>query len=200
MSAWHVIDAAAPSKTPPAVTALQGVDGVHLAREGRETVVVDARGKAVEYTAPKGDAVYHIVVGAAASGGKTHVTASASGSGCKVAVAASGSGPAVDASPVVVVVDNTCAVKEDPSLVQPLAAVGAVGPPPDAGVAPPPGGDGAGSDSVYDAAAGGPGGSNPRSARSGCCGAQASPGSPIAMSFVVALGLAVLLRRPRRRR
>jgi len=194
MSALHVIDVAAPAKAPPAVEAIKGTgveSGVRLSRDGRDAVVIDGRGKDLRYTAPRGDAVYHVIVGAPEAGGKAHVTATAADRGCDVAVSASGSGTAVDAHPVVIVLDAACKVSEDPSLTQPLAALGGVGPDP-ARLA----GDGAGSDAVGDGRAS----AAPRSARSGCCGAQAAPGSPIAMAVIVGIGVAGLLRRPRRRR
>jgi hypothetical protein len=109
--AIHVIDAAAPAKGAPDARAID--HGVILTRDGRTTVVVDARGKDLTYTAPAG---IHVVVGAPAD--EAFVSAAKDGDGCKVTVAAAGDGAKVDALPVVVQLDASCAVTEDPSLVE----------------------------------------------------------------------------------
>jgi hypothetical protein len=197
MFALHVIDAAAPAKTPPAVEQLSGADGVVLTRDGRTAVVVAGTGKDLSYTAPKSDATYHVISGAPEKGGQTSIAASASGDGCKVTVSASGGGTKVDARPAVVVLDASCAVAEDPSLVQPLAAVGGGDRGYDAGVG---GGDGGGSGTGGSSGGGtGDGGSgaggDPRSARSGCCGAQTTPGSAASLTVVILFGQVALLRR-----
>ncbi len=128
MSALHVIDVAAPSKAAPTVTALAGVDGVVLERDGRRAVVVAAAvgAKEVSYEAPRGASTYHVIVGAPESGGKAGVTATSSGAACKVSVKASG-GTVVDARPVVVVLDDACAIVEDRTQSKPLAGSGGSG-------------------------------------------------------------------------
>jgi uncharacterized protein (TIGR03382 family) len=204
MFALHVIDAAAPAKTPPAVETLSGADGVVLTRDGRTAVVVAGAGKDLSYTAPKSDATYHVISGAPEKGGQTSIAASASGDGCKVTVSASGSGTKVDARPAVVVLDASCAVAEDPSLVQPLAAVGGGDRGYDAGVGGGSSGGGDGGSSGGGNGGGGDGGNaggDPRSARSGCCGAQTTPGSAASLTVVILFGLvAMLRRRPSNRR
>ena len=196
MFALHVIDVAEPAKAAPAVEELAGVDGVALTRDGRTAVVVAGTGKDLSYTAPKSDATYHVIAGAPVSGGKTAISATASGDTCKVSLSASGSGTKVDGKPVVVVLDAQCAIVEDPSLVQPLAAVGDGDRGYDAGVG---GGNGGsssdGGGSGNGSADGGTAGGNPRSARSGCCGAQTTPGSAASLTVVVLFGLVALLRR-----
>jgi hypothetical protein len=209
MSALHVIDLAGPAKAAPTVTPIAGVDGVVLERDGRRAVVVAAKpgAKEIGYEAPRGAGTYHVVVGAPESGGKAGVTATQSGGACKVTVKASG-GVAVDARPVVVVLDDACAVTEDPTQKKPLPGTGRVGGGPgtdvDAGAvgggAPDGGGAPGGGDGTASGGDGAPGGPTPpTSARSGCCGAQAAPGSAAAMTVVVALGLCGLLRRRRSR-
>jgi uncharacterized protein (TIGR03382 family) len=158
-------------------------------------VVVAGAGKDLSYSAPKSDATYHVIAGAPESGGKAAISASASGDTCKVSVSASGAGSKVDARPIVVVLDAQCAVVEDPSLVQPLAAVGNGDRGSDAGV----GGSSGGRDGGNGGSGGGDGGSGggPRSARSGCCGAQTTPGSAASLTVVVLFALTAILRRRR---
>ncbi|HEV7554803.1 MAG TPA: MYXO-CTERM sorting domain-containing protein, partial [Kofleriaceae bacterium] len=114
------------------------------------------------YTAPRGKAVTHVILdGPAAATGST-ITATKSGDGCSVEVTP---GTAFPGKPLVVTLDETCAVKADP--------------------------EGA-------SAAGGskPGLRTVRPSRGGCCGAEAAPGSSIAMTLVVGV---IALRRRRRK-
>ena len=197
MYAMHVLDAAAPAKTPPAVEEIAGVDGVALSRDGRTAVIVAGTGKDLSYAAPKSDATYHVIAGAPNTGGKATISATASGDTCQVKVSASGSGTAVDARPVVVVLDASCAVAEDPSLVQPLAAIGGGDRGGDAGVGGTSGGDGSDGGDGTGTGGGHGGGGGTVAPRSGCCGAQATPGSAASLTVVVLFGLVAILRRRR---
>ncbi|HUJ60267.1 MAG TPA: hypothetical protein VLX92_17290 [Kofleriaceae bacterium] len=100
-------------------------------------------------------------------GGTATVTAKPDGDGCAVTIAPGGTLPA---RPVTFALDARCAVAPDPEA---ASATPTLGKTPIA-----PAGD-------------------PRAPRSGCCGAQAAPGSPAAMAVVVG---AIVLRRRRRRR
>ncbi|CAN5921663.1 hypothetical protein BH11MYX3_BH11MYX3_24870 [soil metagenome] len=93
------------------------------------------------------------------------ISAKPAGTGCTVDVTAGG---AMTAKPVVLSLDAACAITIDAEAASAASAVG-TRPTPPAGAA--------------------------RSPRSGCCGAQSTPGSPIAMTLVV---LAIVLRRKRR--
>lgn len=92
------------------------------------------------------------------------IAAKPSGEGCTVEVATGGS---FDAHPAVITLDAACTVTPDPEAASAASAVGTRPAPP---------------------------GGSARSPRSGCCGAQSTPGSPIAMTLVV---LAIVLRRRR---
>jgi len=92
------------------------------------------------------------------------LTAKPSGAGCEVEVTAGG---AITTRPAVIALDAACVVTLDPAAASAASALGTR-------PAPPPG--------------------SGRSPRSGCCGAQSTPGSPIAMTLVV---LAIVLRRRR---
>ncbi|MCB9561102.1 MAG: hypothetical protein H6708_11905 [Kofleriaceae bacterium] len=193
MSAIHVIDVSAATKAAPVVTPIAGVDGVLLERDGRRAVVIAAAPGATEvrYQAPRGAAVSHVVAGAPAAHGQSVVSATASGDGCAVTVAARGAGTTVDAAPVMIVLDDACAITEDPTQTGGTAGatirMGDRGF--DGGTGAGPGDDDGGDD---DGPFGPP---TPKSARSGCCGAQAAPGSALAMSAVVLLGLLAMRRR-----
>ena len=97
----------------------------------------------------------------------TAITAKPAGDKCAVDVAAAGS---LTARPAVVTLDASCAVTPDPAAASAATAAGTRPAPPSAGA---------------------------RSPRSGCCGAQSTPGSPIAMTLIV---LAIVLRQRYRRR
>ena len=96
------------------------------------------------------------------------ITAKKDGDSCAVSVTSGGS---IAARPAVVTVDASCLVAVDPEAASATPA---------AGTRPAP-----------------PASTSNRSKRSGCCGAQSTPGSPIAMTLVV---LAIVLRRRARRR
>ena len=108
----------------------------------------------------------HVILDAPALGGMATVTATKAGDACTVKVTPGGA----MRTPLVVAIDAACEVTVDPQ----ASAATAVGTSPSRarGAAP-----------------------EPRSSRAGCCGAQATPGSPIAMVLVVG---AILLRRRRR--
>lgn len=92
----------------------------------------------------------------------TAITARPAAGGCAVDVAASG---ALTTRPAIVTLDASCAVTPDPAASSAATATGTRPAPPSASA---------------------------RSPRSGCCGAQSTTGSPIAMTLVV---LAILFRR-----
>ena len=96
------------------------------------------------------------------------ITAKPASGGCAVDVTTGG---AITARPAVVVLDAACAVTADPAAASAASAIGTR-------PAPPRGAAGA------------------HSPRAGCCGAQTTPGSPVAMTVVV---LAIVLRGRRTR-
>jgi uncharacterized protein (TIGR03382 family) len=164
--AVHVIEATAAgggaSSSPISGT---GWTGVRITGT-RDAVVVwpTSPGSGLSYQAPRGKAVTHVVLDAPEAGGTASVTAKLDGAGCAVTVAPGGTR---SARPVIVTLDEACAVAPDP---EEPSGVSAEGKP-----APVPG--------------------KSRVRRGGCCGAQSTPGSPLAMSVVV---LALLWRRRRR--
>ncbi len=117
------------------------------------------------YRARRGAAVTHVVLDAPETAGKTSITAVADGEQCKVTV---GAGAALSARPAIVTLDGSCQVAVDPEAASAAPALGTRPAP------------------IRKQ-------ETPR--RSGCCAAQATPGSPIAMALVVAL---FLVRRRRR--
>jgi len=114
---------------------------------------VRARDGALAYRAPKGKAVTHVVLDAPATDGKATVTAVPEGDACAVTIAAGGT---LSARPVIVMLDEACAVTADPEEPSGVSAEGKPAP-------------------VH----------KPRIRRGGCCRLQTTPGSPVAMSLVV---------------
>jgi hypothetical protein len=169
--AAHVVDAtgarSAATSTP---IAGDGWAGVRI-QGTRDAVVVwpNTPGGELAYRAPRGKAVTHVALDAPAAGGKASVTAAPEGDACAVIVAAGGT---LSATPVIVTLDEACAVTADPAE------------------------SSAASDEVKPTPRPAPVGERPQARRGGCCRAQTTPGSPIAMSLVV---LAVLWRRRRAR-
>ena len=166
--ALHVIDATAAGAAAPTSTPMSGAGwaGVRIAGP-RDAVVVwptSPSGGAMTYQAPRGKAVTHVVLDAPEAGGTASVRAKPDGAGCAVTVAPGG---VLSARPVIVTLDDACAVT--PDLEAPSGA----------------------------SAEGKPAALRARSRvrGGGCCGAQSTPGSPLAMSVVV---LALLWRRRRR--
>jgi uncharacterized protein (TIGR03382 family) len=106
-----------------------------------------------------------VVLGAPATDGKATVSAKPDGDGCAVTIAAGGP---IASRPLIVTLDDACAVTADPEEPRGVTAEGK----PAAPVR-----------------------TKPSPRHGGCCGAQSAPGSPLAMSFVV---LAVLWRRRKR--
>ena len=111
----------------------------------------------------------HVILDAPTLGGLATITAQPDGAACKVTVTAGGS---VLAMPLVATLSPACAITIDPATAAAGSAIGTRPPRTPRGGAP-----------------------EPRSSRAGCCGAQTTPGSPIAMALVV---LAIVLRRSRR--
>lgn len=197
MEAAHAIDAAVYKERQPApAVEKQGAVSVITAKRGDATFVVAVGGgKGITYKAAAGT---HAVLDGPAD---ANVSAVADKGGCAVTVGGGG-GTKVSGRPAVFRLDAACAVVADGTLAQPLA-----GPSPDspvdggaAAVAEArDGGEGGGGGGGDDGSIGTPQGTLPRSARSGCCGAQATPGSPIAMALLVIAWLASTRRRSRRR-
>lgn len=164
--AVHVLDATATGGSGEhAAISGDGWAGVRV-RRPREAVVVwpTKRGGELHYKAARAKQVSHVVLEAPEQDGKATVTAKLEGEACAVTVTAGG---AVAALPLVITLDDACAVSADAELAS--------------GV----------SDAGKPAALPRPA---RRRGGGGCCGAQRSPGSPIAMSFVV---LVLLRRRRR---
>jgi len=171
--AVHVIDAtdgkdARGAKGAPRSTPISGAGWAGVRIQGtRDAVVVwpDQPGGVLAYQAPKGKAITHVVLDAPAAGGKASLSATPAGDGCIVTV---GAGGTFSATPVIVTLDEACAVTADPEEPNGVSAEGKPAPVP----------------------------GKSRVRRGGCCGAQSTPGSPLAMSLVV---LVVLWRRRRAR-
>jgi uncharacterized protein (TIGR03382 family) len=163
--AVHVIEATgATGSATSAPIAGDGVSGVRI-QGTRDAVVVwpnQPSGK-LAYRAPKGKATTHVVLDAPAADGKATITAAPNGDACAVTVVAGGTLPA---EPLIVTLDEACAVTADPEAPSGVSAERKPAPVR-------PHGKGRGG---------------------GCCRAQTTPGSPIAMSLLV---LALLWRRRR---
>ena len=167
--AVHVVDATDP-KTPGASSPItgDGWTGVHVTSPREAVVVWPAKPSRGDFTyrAPKRKAVTHVVLDGPGRDGTANVAAHAEGDMCVVTVAAGGT---FSSQPTIVVIDDACAVVADPEAPSATSAVGTRPSP----------------------VRGNSGGTR----RSGCCGAQSAPDSPIAMVGVVCV---VLLRRRRR--
>jgi hypothetical protein len=148
--AAHVIAATDPSIT---VTSKPIDGGVHLSGM-RDATVMWGKGS---YLTPPG---LQIVLDAPQQDGKATVTSKHADGLCSVDIAAGG---AMNARPLVFMLDKDCNATEDP--------------------------EGTAASAIKKGTGGHSGGHSPRS---GCCGAQAAPSSPIAMTIVV---LGLLLRR-----
>ena len=194
MEVAHAIDVGAHRKreAAPAVEKQGAVTVVTAKRgDGNFVVAVGGGGKTLTYRAAAGT---HAVLDAAPD---TAVSAVADKGGCAVTVGGSG-GAKVSGRPAIFQLDAACAVVPDGMLAQPLAGPSPDGPI-DAGaeaVAEARDGGSGGGGGGEDGSIGTPQGTLPRSARSGCCGAQATPGSPLFMSVLV-LGWCALRRRRR---
>jgi MYXO-CTERM domain-containing protein len=149
-------------------TAISGDGWTGVRVQGtRDAVVVwpNAPNGELAYRAPRAKAVTHVVLDAPARDGKATVAAKPDGDACAVTVAAGGT---LSARPVIVTLDEACAVTSDP---EEPSAVSSEGHP-------------------------APMRLKSRVRRGGgCCRAETTPGSPIAMTLVV---LAVLWRRRQR--
>jgi hypothetical protein len=166
--ALHVIDATGASGGATS-TQVSGDGWAGVRVQGtRDAIVVwpDPPGRAFAYRAPRGKAITHVVLDAPEIDGKATVTGRPDGDACAVTVAAGGTLPA---RPVIVTLDDACAATADPEEPSGVSNEGKPAPMP----AKP----------------------KPRPRHGGCCRAQTTPGSPLAMSLVV---LAVLWRRRQR--
>ena len=191
MTAVHAIDVLGKGDDAPAFGSAPQGDLNVITAEGAGFAAVIGGGESFSYTGPR--AARHVIVDGP-SGDRAVVTATAAGGGCKVTIAASGAGTPIVGRPWVFTVGDACAVAADAPRV--AAAAATPGDPIDAGAIPP-NPDASATDPVPDAAIP-PVPGNPRSARTGCCGAEAAPGAPLAMTAVVAALWFGLGRRRRR--
>ena len=178
--AVHVIEATGDGRATSQPISGDGWAGVAIAGTRDAVVVWPTRaGQALAYRAPRRRAVSHVVLDAPATADRASVTARADGDACLVSVAPGGPHPA---APLVVTLDERCAVAADPeSIDRPLAAAAPTTAPPTTASAAP--------------AASAPPSAPPdaapsrrtdgRPARTGCCGTGAAPATPIAMALVV---------------
>jgi len=203
MEAVHVIGATAAGTTPTA-TLDQGAGwkGVWLERkDGAAMVVYGKAATALTYQAPARRAIHVVVDAPADQAGTATITAAAKDGGCAVTLAPGG---AVAARPAVFTLDEACAVTADSVLTggTRLGMSSGSGTAGGSGDAAGSGATGSGSAAEPPLVGGGDsGGGRPvgRTAgpRNGCCGAQSTPASPIALSAVVLVALFGLRRRRR---
>jgi hypothetical protein len=154
--AVHVIEATA-AQSAARHTAISGDGWTGVRIQGtRDAVVVwpSQPGSGLVYRAPRAAAVTHVVLDAPAVAGKASVSARPDGDACVVTVAAGGT---ISAAPVLVTLDDGCAVAADPEEVRGAST----GPKP------------------------APVRSQPNVRRSGCCSAQTTPGAPLALALMV---------------
>jgi hypothetical protein len=164
--AVHVIDATGPrgGATSEPISG-PGWSGVALAGPRDAVVVWPTRPGALSYRAPRRRAVSHVVLDAPATDGKARLTARPDGDACAVTIEPGGTLPV---APLVVTLDDRCAVIADAPAPDRPAQDRVPPPPPPAPPA--------------------------RPYRGGCCGTGAASGTPLTMSLVVL----VVLRRRRR--
>lgn len=186
MTTIHALDATgARGRAPTYQSTKAGAATVVTAAEAGFAVVVGGD-DALEYVGPAG--ARHVVLDGP-TGADAVVEGSPSGAGCRVTVRSGGAGTTISGRPRVFTVGADCAITRDaarPSA--PVAVDAAV--PPTVDAAPP-------TDVPVDGAMPVTPPASPRTARSGCCGAEAAPGSSLAMAALV--GAALLGRRRRRR-
>jgi MYXO-CTERM domain-containing protein len=162
--AVHVISTTGGAPARASAIGGEGWTGVKLGGVRDAVVVWPKQPSApLTYRAPRGK-LLHVILGAADTDGKSAVTAVVAGDECEVSVAAAGG--QIPARPTIVTLDEACAIAVDP----PAASADPAGTKPPA---PPP--------------------SAVQPKRSGCCGAQVSPETPLGAAVVVGL----LLRRRR---
>ena len=178
--AVHVLDVGGKA---PAAAAMSGA-GPHVIRIGDRHVVVfaDDVGDTLAYRAPRpasGGTGEHVVLDVpAAADGTVGASARPVGDLCAVTLTRTGGDLRVSARPAVLALDHACRVRP----------------------AAPAADDGGGAAGAAGSARAARPHAEPHSSRGGCCGAQATAGSPAAMSVVVGLGLLGLGRGQRRRR
>ena len=168
--ATHVIDATgATGSARHAAISGDGWTGVQLSGPRDAVVVWPVKpNQAFSYRAAKakpGAPVTHVVLDAPDTAGKASLLAKPEGDGCAVTVAAGG---ALSARPLIVTLDDACTVTADPEAPSGVSAEGKPAP-------------------LRARPSGRRGGG-------GCCAAQSTPGSPLAMSLAV-LGLLRFRRR-----
>jgi MYXO-CTERM domain-containing protein len=176
--AVHAIAATAEPAPPPALLGDDGWQGVRVTAARDAVVVWPVRpGAALRYRAPRGGAVTHVVLDPPAAGGAARITARLDGDACAVEVAAGEDAGAVPVVPVIIALDDACAITADAER---------------------PGGHAELSPASPSAPAPEPPPVSPSARRpGGCCGAQASPSSSSAALLVVVVGAALLHRRRR---
>ncbi len=163
--AIHVIGVVDQRARPVSSTPLAGdsYEGIELAGPRAAAIVWPTKRGALSYRARPGT---HVILDPPSLGGLATITAHRDGDACAVEVTPGGATPA---EPLIAILDETCAITIDPATAAAGSAIGTKPSRAPRGSAP-----------------------EPRSSRAGCCGAQTTPASPIAMTLVV---LAVVLRR-----
>lgn len=187
MTAIHAIDVGPRDGALPAVTIERSGDvSVVIGKGAHGFAVIAGGGESLTYTGPA--SARHVVLDGP-TGADAYVTATRGGTACAVSVAASGAGTKLSGRPRVFVLDSACAVVADAALpamngsnARPVVDAGPITAPVPVDAAP---------DGTLP-------GVSPRTARSGCCGANAAPGGSAAMAVLVALGWIGLGQRRRR--
>ncbi len=141
--------------------------GVEIGNPRAATIVWPTKPGALSYRAKPGT---HVILDAPEIGGFATISTRRDGDACSVKVTPGGS---TLAQPLIATLDTTCVLTIDPATASAHSAIGTKPSRAPRGSAP-----------------------EPRSSRAGCCGAQTTPGSPIAMAIVV---LAIVLRRKDKR-
>lgn len=163
-SAIHVIGVVDQRAPVVSSTPLSGETfaGLALTTPRAASIIWPTKPGALTYRAKPGT---HVVLDAPELGGLATITAQREGDACRVKVTPGG---ATRVQPLIAILDENCAITADPATTSADSAIGTKPSRAPRGGAP-----------------------EPRSSRAGCCGAQTTPGSPIAMSLVV---LAIVLR------
>ena len=188
MTAIHAIDVGPAQGTLPTLAAKRDGDVTVIATAKAEAgfAVIVGGGDGLRYRGPA--AARHVVLDGP-TGADAMIAATRDGDGCAVTVATSGAGTKISSRPRVFALDAACAISADAALASAVGSAPVVDAGPLTPIEP--------IDAMPDGPSTGPT-TSPRTARSGCCGAEAAPGGSLAMSVLV--GLAWLGLGARRRR
>lgn len=163
--AVHVLSATANGSATAQKLEGEGYAGVRIGGTRDAVVVWPAkRGGKLAYKTARGKSVTHVILDGPQQDGKLTITAKTDGTDCAVEVTAGGT---ASATPAIATLDDACAVTVD---VEGASAAAAIGDKP------------------------APIRSTGKTKRSGCCGAQTTPESPLALAVLV-LGLVLRRRR-----